>query len=112
MLARSEGSTDGAAGLSLFLVELRRPDGSWNALEVRRLKDKMGTRALPTAELELRGTLAVPVGGTGRGVAKVATMLNVTRLWAAQRQCRAGRASARAGPRLCLAPESLRPLPV
>jgi alkylation response protein AidB-like acyl-CoA dehydrogenase len=81
-LARSDGPAGEAAELSLFLVELRRPDGSWNALEIRRLKDKMGTRALPTAELELRGTLAVPVGGTGRGVAKVATMLNVTRLWA------------------------------
>jgi hypothetical protein len=50
---------------------------------VRRLKDKMGTHALPTAELELGGTLAVPVGGTGRGLAKVATRLNFTRLWAA-----------------------------
>lgn len=82
VLARPEEPGAGAAGLSLFLVELRRPDGSWNALEVRRLKDKMGTRALPTAELDLDGTAAVPVGGLGRGVAKVATMLNVTRLWA------------------------------
>lgn len=83
-LARPEGPAGAdPAGLSLFLVELRRPDGSWNDLEVRRLKDKMGTRALPTAELELRGTTAIPVGGLGRGVAKVATMLNVTRLWTA-----------------------------
>jgi acyl-CoA dehydrogenase len=84
VLARPEGpGGSGTGDLSLFLVELRRPDGSWNGLEVRRLKDKMGTRALPTAELELRGTPAVPVGGLGRGVAKVATMLNVTRLWSA-----------------------------
>jgi acyl-CoA dehydrogenase len=57
VLARPEGSA-GTGDLSLFLVELRRPDGSWNGLEVRRLKDKMGTRALPTAELELWGTPA------------------------------------------------------
>jgi acyl-CoA dehydrogenase len=84
VLARPEGAAGpDADDLSLFLVELRRPDGSWNGLEIRRLKDKMGTRALPTAELELRGTPAVPVGELGRGVAKVATMLNVTRLWSA-----------------------------
>lgn len=82
VLARPEGRAGETTGLSLFLVELRRPDGSWNGLEVRRLKDKMGTRALPTAELDLHGIPAVPVGGLGRGVAKVASMLNVTRLWA------------------------------
>jgi alkylation response protein AidB-like acyl-CoA dehydrogenase len=82
-LARPEGAEPGSGGLSLFLLELRRPDGSWNGLRVRRLKDKLGTRALPTAELDLDGTAAVPVGGLGRGVAKVAAMLNVTRLHAA-----------------------------
>jgi alkylation response protein AidB-like acyl-CoA dehydrogenase len=83
-LARTDGAAPGSAGLSLFLLELRAADGNWNNIFVRRLKDKMGTRALPTAELELRGTVAVPVGGLGRGVAKVASLLNVARLWAAQ----------------------------
>src|SRR5579875_2285227 len=82
VLARPEGRAGDESGLSLFLAELRRPDGSWNGIGVRRLKDKLGTRALPTAELDLDGTTAVPVGGLGRGVAKVASMLNVTRLWA------------------------------
>jgi alkylation response protein AidB-like acyl-CoA dehydrogenase len=82
-LARPEGAEPGSHGLSLFLLELRRPDGTWNGLRVRRLKDKLGTRALPTAELDLDRTVAVPVGGLGRGVAKVAAMLNVTRLHAA-----------------------------
>lgn len=81
-LARPEGAGEGSAGLSLFLVELRR-GGGWNGITVRRLKDKLGTKALPTAELDLDGTLAVPVGGVGRGVAKIAGMLNVTRLHAA-----------------------------
>lgn len=82
-LARPEGAPAGSAGLSLFLLELRQPDGSWNGLQVRRLKDKMGTKALPTAEMMLQGTVAVPVGGLGRGVAKVASVLNIARLWAA-----------------------------
>ena len=83
VLARPEGEAPGSAGLSLFLRELRRPDRSWNGITVRRLKEKMGTRALPTAELDLDGALAVPVGGLGRGVAKVASLLNIARVWAA-----------------------------
>jgi alkylation response protein AidB-like acyl-CoA dehydrogenase len=83
VLARPEGEAPGSAGLSLFLLELRRPDGSWNGIQVRRLKDKMGTKALPTAELDLMGARAVPVGGLGRGVAKVASLLNIARVWAA-----------------------------
>ena len=86
VLARPEGEAGdapGSAGLSLFLLELRRPDGTWNGITVRRLKDKMGTKALPTAELDLDGALATPVGGLGRGVAKVASLLNIARIWAA-----------------------------
>lgn len=83
VLARPEGEAPGVAGLSLFLLELKRPDGAWNGIEVRRLKDKMGTKALATAEVELLGASAQPVGGIGRGVPKIAAMLNVTRIWAA-----------------------------
>jgi alkylation response protein AidB-like acyl-CoA dehydrogenase len=82
-LARPEGAETGSRGLSLFLLELRNPDGSWNGLTVRRLKDKLGTKAVPTAELDLDGTVATPVGGIGRGVAKIAAMLNITRVHAA-----------------------------
>jgi len=81
-LARTPDSAPGSAGLSLFLLELKNPDGSWNGITVRRMKDKMGTKALPTAELELNGTIAVPVAGLGRGVAKIARLLNIARLWA------------------------------
>jgi alkylation response protein AidB-like acyl-CoA dehydrogenase len=82
-LARPEGTGPGSSNLSLFLLELRRPDGSWNGITVRRLKDKLGTRGLPTAELDLDGAVAVPVGGLGRGVPKVSIMLNITRVGAA-----------------------------
>ncbi len=79
-LARPEGAPTGSRGLSLFYLELRLPDGARNGLRVLRLKDKLGTRALPTAELELDGTLAVPVGGLGDGVKKITPLLNLTRL--------------------------------
>jgi alkylation response protein AidB-like acyl-CoA dehydrogenase len=82
-LARPNDAGEGSAALSLFLLELRRPDGSWNGIQVRRLKDKMGTRAMPTAELDLADAMAVPVGGIGKGVSKIASLLNIARLWAA-----------------------------
>lgn len=78
-LARIEDSE--APGLSLFYLEQRNPDGSLNGIRVRRLKDKLGTRALPTAELDLEGTSATLVGEPGKGVRTIATLLNITRLY-------------------------------
>ncbi len=46
-----------------------------------RLKDKLGTKALPTAELELAGLPATQIGEAGRSVVTVAAMLNITRLY-------------------------------
>lgn len=80
-LARIEGDADGSRGLSLFLVETRGEGGGLRGIRILRLKDKLGTRALPTAELELDGAPASPVGQRGRGVATIASMLNITRLW-------------------------------
>ncbi|KEZ75634.1 acyl-CoA dehydrogenase [Salinisphaera hydrothermalis C41B8] len=81
-LARTENASEGSAGLSLFLLELRTTDGHWNGIKVRRLKDKLGTHALPTAELDLVGAIAHPVGELGRGTAKLGGLLNIARLWA------------------------------
>ena len=66
----------------MFRVHRRLEDGSPNAIVVRRLKDKLGTRSLPTAELELEGALAFPVGDPleGSGVRRISTMLNLTRI--------------------------------
>ena len=80
-LARAPGAADGGRGLTLFYLETALEDGSPNHLVVNRLKDKLGTRKLPTAELELAGTLAVPVAGLGNGVRNIAPMLNITRTW-------------------------------
>ncbi|MEK6624304.1 MAG: acyl-CoA dehydrogenase family protein [Bdellovibrionota bacterium] len=70
----------GSKGLSLFFIKLRNEQGHYNNLEIIRLKDKLGTRALPTAELRLDGSCAVLVGEVGRGVKTIATLFNVTRI--------------------------------
>jgi alkylation response protein AidB-like acyl-CoA dehydrogenase len=83
-LARPEGpagQTPGGKGLALFYLETRAPDGRTNGIRIERLKDKLGTRKLPTAELFLEGAAAVPVCGTSDGVRAITPMLNVTRLW-------------------------------
>jgi len=68
MLAQAPG------GLSCFLVE-RGP-----GMEFQRLKDKLGGRSLPSAEVELRGVAGRLVGEEGRGVPAIITMVNHTRL--------------------------------
>ncbi len=80
-LARPEGNPPGNRGLALFYLELRRPDGSLNGIRIHRLKEKLGTRMLPTAELTLDGAVATPVGGLDHGVRRIATVLNTTRVW-------------------------------
>lgn len=80
-LARFEGAPEGSRGLTLFLVPMYTSPGQLNGLQVLRLKDKLGTWALPTAELQLNGALAYQVGEIGQGVKTVASMLNITRLY-------------------------------
>jgi putative acyl-CoA dehydrogenase len=62
------------AGLSCFLVE--RGAG----MEFQRLKDKLGTRSLPSSEVEFRGVRGRLVGEEGRGVPAIIRMVNHTRL--------------------------------
>jgi putative acyl-CoA dehydrogenase len=61
-------------GLSCFLVE--RGAG----MEFQRLKDKLGTRSLPSSEVEFRGAEARLIGEEGRGVPAIIRMVNHTRL--------------------------------
>ncbi len=80
-LARPVGNPPGGRGLALFYLEMDRPDGQRNGVLVNRLKDKLGTRKVPTAELTLDGALAVPVLGTSDGIRAITPMLNITRTW-------------------------------
>lgn len=80
-LARPDGAPAGSRGLSLFYLELRNDQGHLNNIQIHRLKDKLGTKALPTAELSLQGTPARMIGGEGEGVKRIASVLNITRIY-------------------------------
>lgn len=80
-LARPEGAVAGSRGLSLFYLELRNTSNQLNNIQIHRLKDKLGTKALPTAELSLQGTPARIIGGEGEGVKRIASVLNITRIY-------------------------------
>ncbi|AKT39142.1 acyl-CoA dehydrogenase family protein [Chondromyces crocatus] len=80
-LARPEGNPPGGRGLALFYVEVFDEKGRREGILVNRLKDKLGTRKVPTAELTLDGALALPVAGLGDGIRNIAPMLNITRTW-------------------------------
>ena len=57
LLARPEGAPDGPAGLGLYLVPRVLEDGTPNRYTIRRLKQKLGTKSVPTGEVELHGAL-------------------------------------------------------
>ncbi len=63
------------AGLSCFLIEGRDP-----GFRIQRLKDKLGTRSLPSSEVEFHGVRGWLVGEEGRGVRTIIRMVNHTRL--------------------------------
>lgn len=80
-LGRPEGNGPGGRGLAMFYLELRDDNGRLNNITVNRLKDKLGTRKVPTAELMLDGTPAMPVMGLNNGVRNIIPMLHLTRTW-------------------------------
>ena len=68
-------------GLSCFLLPRVFPDGSVNSgFRIQRLKDKLGTRALASSEVEFDAAVAWMVGEEGRGVRTIIEMVNHTRL--------------------------------
>ena len=84
-LARPEGNPpgglSGGRSLALFYLETRDEHGWPRNIQINRLKDKLGTRKVPTAELTLDGTPAQLVRGSTDGVRNIAPLLNITRLW-------------------------------
>jgi putative acyl-CoA dehydrogenase len=80
-MAMTLAKIEGDEKLSLFYVELRDEKGELQNIQINRLKDKLGTKALPTAELSLLGVPATLVGEVGKGVKTIATLFNITRLY-------------------------------
>jgi alkylation response protein AidB-like acyl-CoA dehydrogenase len=77
---RVAGGPAGHRGIALFCVP-RLWEGEPNGHRILRLKDKLGTRALPTAELELEGAIGWPVGALDGGLKNmVATVLVASRI--------------------------------
>ncbi len=79
-LARPEGAAGGGAGLGLYLVPARSPDGGPNRYRIRRLKEKLGTRGLATGEIELEGAHAVEVTPPPDGLRTMMAALGYSRI--------------------------------
>ncbi len=78
--ARPEGADDGTRGLGCFLVP-RSLDGTTpNGFRIRRLKDKLGTRCLASAEIDFEGAGGWPIGPVEEGFhVAVEELLNTSR---------------------------------
>ncbi|PYT64560.1 MAG: acyl-CoA dehydrogenase, partial [Acidobacteria bacterium] len=74
--ARPEGAAAGVRGLALFLVPRYRKDGELNYF-VRRLKDKIGTRSVPTGEVELKDSEGYLLGPADSGIYLILEVLNL-----------------------------------
>ncbi|MCU4753973.1 acyl-CoA dehydrogenase family protein [Halobacteria archaeon AArc-curdl1] len=85
-LARTPHAPEGTKGLSMFLVP-HELEGEVNDQLYRRLKDKLGTIAVPTGEVELQGAKAFLVGEEEAGFKQMAEMLNLERLSNAAGSC-------------------------
>ncbi|MBL8551085.1 MAG: acyl-CoA dehydrogenase family protein [Hyphomonadaceae bacterium] len=67
-------------GLTCFIVPRWKPDGERNAIEIQRLKDKVGDRSNASSEIEYRNAVGRRVGEEGKGVRTIIEMVNLTRL--------------------------------
>jgi alkylation response protein AidB-like acyl-CoA dehydrogenase len=94
VLAKAEGAPDGLRAIAPYLVLRERRDGSRNGIRIRRLKDKLGTKAVASAEVELLDAEAFLLApgvsgggesgasgpGDGRGLARMMELTNGARL--------------------------------
>ncbi len=78
--ARPEGGEEGSAGLGVYLVPTHLDDGTPNPMRIRRLKDKLGTRGVPTGEIDLMETWAMEVAPPPRGFRLMMEALEFSRI--------------------------------
>jgi len=67
-------------GPSCFLLPRFKPDGDRNAIQINRLKDKLGNRSNASSEVEFFAAYAELIGEEGRGIPTIIEMSNYTRL--------------------------------
>ena len=77
--ARTSSSKTGSRGTRIFFVPSRKEDGSLNYL-VRRLKDKLGTIAVPTGEVELIESEGYLLGKEEDGIYSAMDILAISRI--------------------------------
>lgn len=81
VMARPEGAKDGTGGLGAFIIPRKLDDGTTNGFYIRRLKEKLGTRTLASAELDFLDAVAYPIGNIDAGFKiTVELVLNTSRL--------------------------------
>src|ERR1700675_3331290 len=66
-------------GLTCFFMPRFRPDGSINAIQFQRLKDKLGNRSNASSEVEFVGAYGERVGEEGKGIRTIIQMVQLTR---------------------------------
>ncbi|HLJ00254.1 MAG TPA: acyl-CoA dehydrogenase family protein [Bradyrhizobium sp.] len=67
------------AGLTCFFMPRFCPDGSVNAIQFQRLKDKLGNRSNASSEVEFLGAYGLTVGEEGKGIRTILQMVQLTR---------------------------------
>ncbi|HEY8173236.1 MAG TPA: acyl-CoA dehydrogenase family protein, partial [Dehalococcoidia bacterium] len=90
VLAKPIGAPDNVKGVCSFLVMRRRRNGTPNGVHIRQLKEKLGTRAVASCEIEFVDAEAFlmsgapveseHVGGDGQGLARMMQMTNDARI--------------------------------
>ncbi len=78
--ARADGAPQGSAGLGLYLVPSHIEAGSPNHYRIRRLKDKLGTKGLPTGEIDLLGAVAFQIAPPPHGFKLMMEALEYSRV--------------------------------
>ncbi len=76
---RPEGAPPGVRGVALFLVPRWREDGTLN-YRVHRMKDKIGTRSVPTGEVGLEASEGYLLGSAEAGIYLMMEVLNCSRV--------------------------------
>jgi len=86
--ARPAGARQGTAGVAIFVVPRLLPDGKLNNISFRRLKNKLGTQSLPTAEIDFNEATGYLIGEANEGFKLLMNeVINTSRLHNAANAC-------------------------
>ncbi|MEK6288340.1 MAG: acyl-CoA dehydrogenase family protein [Acidobacteriota bacterium] len=86
--ARPPGARAGTAGVAVFLVPRVLPGGQLNKISFKRLKDKLGTQSLPTAEMDFNQATGWVIGDPADGFKTLMNyVINTSRVHNAANAC-------------------------